>query len=109
MQSSSSYTVVVYDKNLECHWTARFELLNGNITLDYAIPMPKLSSVTFSKGNWFIYEINTWHVEQICITYLVSQTEINVFNFPIQVIYLLLVEKTAKVTVSLTCIDSLGH
>ena len=67
MQSPSSYTVVVYDKNLEFHCTARFVLVNGNITLDYAIPMPKWSSVIFSKGNLFIYEIITWHVEEVCI------------------------------------------
>ena len=64
MQSSSSYTVVVYDKNLECHWTACFELLNGNITLHYAIPMPNWSSAIYYKGNLFIYEIITWHVEK---------------------------------------------
>ena len=67
MQSSSSNTVVVYDKNLECNWTARFELVNGNITLDYAIPMPKWSSVIYSKGNLFIYGIITCPVEEVCI------------------------------------------
>ena len=64
MQSSSSYTMVVYDKNLECHWTACFELLNGNITLHYAIPMPNWNSAIYYKCNLFIYEIITWHVEQ---------------------------------------------
>ena len=62
MQSSSSYTVVVYDKNLNCHWIARFELLNGKITLDFALPMPTWSSIIYSKDNLFIYESITWHV-----------------------------------------------
>ena len=38
--------------------------LNGNITLHYAIPMPNWSSAIYYKGNLFIYEIITWHVEQ---------------------------------------------